>query len=620
MSRRRISSGVRPRAAIRAQPQRLSYPAVSRWHVSALWTLGLAPAAFMPGALNRFVFVKLALGAAALACALMASLPGRVQRRSRILLTLAGITLASSALLGQAPIAQFIGRAPRYEGLASLSVYLGALLMGAWLLGPGANPVLRSHLIKATAVAASMIAIVALFEALGLHPLATSASRPGSLLGNATEQGAYGAGVVGLCLHSTVRRDRWAILAVVTGGVLVVTSASRGALLGLVAAVVITVVLGAPHVRRVALASLGVGAVAALVIPLTRQRLLMQSPLSHQTVTGRGLEWTETLHLIGQRPLLGIGPSGFLDASPSVQSAQYVRLAGAARLDSPHSLPLQIADGGGAVLLIITAVLGWFLVRNLLTLRRDVSEAPWAIGAAAAIAGWGTVLMTHFTAPGSTPLFCLLVGSLLGEPRLRPVRLAVRRVGVAAATALGAVLLLAAFAEIPMRDGLRALQHGDGPTAVTEFGTAHALRPWDADLDAQIAHVLIAEPQPGQPSSVVGGYLGRARAALPEDPWVLADAGLHAGQAGRLSEALTYLDHAHCLAPNDAEVYIIRGQVRARVNDTSGAIADLRASASLSPNSPFPLRLLAIVYRQAGQTTLADAAEARAAALAQALP
>jgi len=206
----------------------------------------------------------------------------------------------------------------------------------------------------------------------------------------------------------------------------------------------------------------GVGVVAALALPLTRQRLLVQSPLSQQTATGRGLEWTETLRLIGQHPLLGVGPSGFLGTSPSVQSAQYVRLAGAARLDSPHSLPLQIADGGGAVLLLIAAV-GWFLVRNIVTRRRDVADAPWAIGAAAAIAGWATVLLTRFTAPGSAPPFCLLAGSLLGERRSRPVRLVVRRVTAVGATVLGAVLLLAAIAEIPLRDGLRALQAGRGP-------------------------------------------------------------------------------------------------------------------------------------------------------------
>ena len=618
MSGRGRGAGSRPAAAGRGQPGRASYPSVSRWHVAAVWLLGLAPAVFLPGALNRFVFLKLALVAAAVACALMAELPGRLQRGSRIVLSLAGITLAASALLGQAPLAQLIGRAPRYEGLVALSVYLGAFLLGAWLLGPWANPVLRAHLVRATAVAACLIAFVALLEAVGLHPLATSASRAGSLLGNATEQGAYGAGVVGLCLHAITRRDRWAIGAVVAGGVVVVTSASRGALLGLLAAVAVTAILGSARVRRVAVTALGVSAVAALAVPLTRQRLLMQSPLSGQTVSGRWLEWTDTLRLIGQHPLLGVGPSGFLGASPSVQSGKYVHLAGAGRLDSPHSVLLQIVDGGGAVLLVIAAAGGWLLVRSILTLRRDVADAPWAIGAAAGIAGWATCLLTHFTAPGSTPLFCLLAGSLLSEPRSAPVRQAVRRTAMAGATALVAVLVCAAVAEIPLRNGLRALQGKDGPSAVADFGRAHALRPWDADLDAQIAHALIAQPLPGQPSrrsSVVDGYLRRAQGALPEDPWVLTDAGIHAGRAGKLAEALTYLDHAHQVAPNDPETYLVRGQVRARTNNTAGAIADLRASASLSPKSPQPLQLLAIVYRQAGQTKLADAALVQAGVL-----
>ena len=69
------------------------------------------------------------------------------------------------------------------------------------------------------------------------------------------------------------------------------------------------------------------------------------------------------------------------------------------------------------------------------------------------------------------------------------------------------------------------------------------------------------------------------------------------------------------MAPNDPQVYLIRGQVRAKVNNTAGAIADLRASASLAPKNPMPLQVLADVYRQVGQTKLADDVLAQAAAL-----
>ena len=55
---------VRNKATGTAQPRRPSYPLVSSWQVAAVWLLGLA--VFLPGALNRFVFLKLAFGAAAL--------------------------------------------------------------------------------------------------------------------------------------------------------------------------------------------------------------------------------------------------------------------------------------------------------------------------------------------------------------------------------------------------------------------------------------------------------------------------------------------------------------------------------------------------------------------------
>jgi len=65
VSRRGRQAGVRANAARRGQPGRPSYPAVSRWHVAAVWILGLAPAVSLPEALNRFVFIKLTLGAVA---------------------------------------------------------------------------------------------------------------------------------------------------------------------------------------------------------------------------------------------------------------------------------------------------------------------------------------------------------------------------------------------------------------------------------------------------------------------------------------------------------------------------------------------------------------------------
>jgi O-antigen ligase len=562
--------------------------------------MSLAPAAFFPGALNRFVFIKISLGFAALACALMSPAGSRLQKRAKILLLAGAGTLIAAALLGHAPVAQLLGRAPRYEGIIGGAVYFGALLIGAWLLGPASEPALRGHLIRATTIAASVIALLAIMEATGLHPLTTTASRPGSLLGNATEQGAYGAGVVGLLLPRLRRGRSWALVGLCAGVALVVTSASRGAMLGLLVAAIVVLIAGDGRQRLAAGTALAVGTLASVALPLTRHRLLLQSPLALQTVNGRGYEWSDAWQLIERHPILGVGPSGFLDASPATQSAAYVRLAGSTQLDSPHSLPLQLAAAGGVVLAILAALLALLTLRGFLTLRRDAAQSAWALGVVAALAGWGSCLLTHFTAPGSTPFFLMLAGSLLAE-RSPTLRNHLRRRAIAGVAMAAAVLtFLAAIAEVPLRTGLVALHEGRVTRAEGLLARAHSLRPWDPDLDAQIAHALIGQAQPSAPTRTINEYLLPAQRSLPGDPWVLADRGLFTAQQGKPAEALPLLDQAVKLAPNDPGIHLLRGQVRANVNDLNGAVKDLRTSAHLSPHDPVPLEVLASAYQRAG--------------------
>lgn len=142
-------------------------------------------------------------------------------------------------------------------------------------------------------------------------------------------------------------------------------------MLGLSVTVLVVLVAGTAKLRLAALSVLAVSALASMALPLTRHRFLMQSPLALQTVKGRGYEWSDAWRLIKQHPFLGVGPSGFLDASPTTQSASYVRLAGSTQLDSPHSLPLQLALGGGVVLVIIATLLALLTLRSFLTPRPE---------------------------------------------------------------------------------------------------------------------------------------------------------------------------------------------------------------------------------------------------------
>jgi len=194
----------------------------------------------------------------------------------------------------------------------------------------------------------------------------------------------------------------------------------------------------------------------------------------------------------------------------------------------------------------------------------------------------------------------------------------VRRRALAGVASVAAVLtFLAAVSEVPLRTGLVALHEGRVPQAETLLGQAHALRPWDPDLDAQIAHALIGQAQPPASIGAINRYLLPAQRSLPGDPWVLADRGLFTAQQGRPAEALPLLDQAIRLAPNDPGIHLVRGQVRAHANDVNGAVKDLRTSASLSPEDPVPLEVLASVYQRAGLLKDAELALAQSRRLNQ---
>ena len=88
------------------------------------------------------------------------------------------------------------------------------------------------------------MALLTLAETLGLRPLESDVSRPGALLGNASDQGAWGVLALGPLLAAALRApSRTAIGGSVAAATVVVLSGSRGALLG--ALLLMAVLLGA---------------------------------------------------------------------------------------------------------------------------------------------------------------------------------------------------------------------------------------------------------------------------------------------------------------------------------------------------------------------------------------
>ncbi|MBH0117533.1 O-antigen ligase family protein [Salinibacterium sp. NG253] len=437
----------------------------SRLGSAALWVAFIAVVVLLPDGLNRWVFPKEAALALAALLASLAPATGRLPRWFLIAVGAGAIVLASAALLSAVPLPQLWGRAPRFEGLVSLPVYFAAAWIGARLLGPRSSHQAPLVALRAAATIAIAIAVVALLEASGARPISTSFERPGSLLGNATDQGIAGAmlfaflslpalrawfpdriirvgkGKPALAVH--VSWEYRLLLATGVGAAItaVLLSASRGALLALFAALIVVagfelrrsarvVELSGRKILRLWFIAAGIAAgmlAIALAIPLTRARLLGAS----STIDDRILIWKESLTLFAQTPFLGLGPSGYVDAIGQSHGPQWFeQVESGATLDSPHNWILQAVSAGGVLFLVlaltIVLAVGVVGVRKWFVTLNEALESPrWApqiLGksdlAAAALAlcaAWAVGLLTHFTSPSTSILGCVVVGMLIAR-------------------------------------------------------------------------------------------------------------------------------------------------------------------------------------------------------------
>ena len=428
---------------------------LERWATVALWVLAVSPLALIPSGEFRFELPKMLVAVIGVGLAGWAVRAGRLPRAVAGLIAVGGLFLVVAALTSAAPMAQLLGRWPRYEGAIALPVYIGALWAGARMLGPSASAGRLRTLDSALSVTAIAVGVVGALESFGVRPLGGAAARPGSFLGNATEQGIVGMVIVAVLLLPAWRGRRPLVVAgALAAAVAVVASGSRAALLGTVVALVAIGVSGVVRASRTtpwrtrlagarvpALAVLALTAVA-LAVPATRGRIL-GAGWAGATVEGRLLLWTDTWRLARQHLWTGLGPSGFVDAIAGGHSEAWALQVGSSDPpDSPHSWPLQALVAGGVPLLVLCLALvatvlvlaarAWRaahlaagvptsrpeLVPRAVTVPRadGLVRADAVTGWAAALLGYAVALLTHFTSPGTTPLVALLVGGLIAGP------------------------------------------------------------------------------------------------------------------------------------------------------------------------------------------------------------
>lgn len=557
-----------------------------------MWVLVLATIVLLPSAFDRWFLPKDAVAAVAVLLSSVAAGCGRLPRWFLVGATLAGALALVGVLLSAAPAVQLWGRWPRYEGLVALPVYFGAVWAGARLLGPD-GPVGRARtLTRAAATAAIALGLVSLLESIGARPFVSDLERPGALAGNATDQGLLGALFLALLAlpvlrawsssASAVKMPRgaarmeveraWLTSGLVLALATVILSASRAGLLaGLVVVVVLAglAALRAPRDRVLRVLLLGVGALlalsgGALLVPLTRDRVLGASPLAGQSAEARLDYWRQAVDLIAGHPF-GVGVSGFLNANAGSATSD-------STLDSPHNWLLQVTLAGGIPLLLvvmaITVVVGWQGVRRWLRLAGQPAEAAHAdllAAALAGLAGYAVGLLTHFTAPATAIPAAFLLGVLLAvpagdRPRAGQRGFAAQRVAGGVRTGLlvlwvGWLIGLTA-AEVPLAEGVAAIGRGDLPAAADAFERAQALRPWDADLASIAAQSFAARADGGAADAArpAVAWAERSRELLPGT--VATEKALAVGQlaSGDVSASTVTLAQLALLAPRDAGV------------------------------------------------------------------
>jgi len=596
-----------------------------------------------PAALDRWILPKVVvLGVAALVAS-FAVARGRLPRWMLWLAAAATAVLLLSALLSQNPAASLLGIWPRYEGLVTGAAYALSVWAGARLLGPDSSAAQRRFFLLGLAAASAVLAAVTFLEAAGLRPFASNLSRPGALLGNATDQGAVAAAFAVVLATQALAKPietepRWTRFLLAGGSLLAVAtvllSGSRAALLatlvGLVAAALLTQTTTRARVVT-AIASVAAICVAALLTPTIGPRLLGVSPLAGGTLADRLLIWREALELVGQHPLLWVGPSGFAAAVATVHDVGWYTSVGQETvLDSPHDVILQALVVGGP-LLCLALVVALILVSGAIVRRvrgePDSGRRRFVAAAALGAAAVTIVELTHVTAPGPVMLAGLLVGAAVAVPAAASATTSgsaptvwSKSSFIVAPLAISAWLVLVIVTlvgETNVGAAVAAAKSGQTAVAEQEFTAAHAARPWDSETVVIAAESLTEQLDGGDPDAVDAAtrWTHAALDAAPTSRSAGKSAVTVALARGDLDEAEKLVTRFRALMPKDPWFAHRAGAIALLRGDDVAAEKLLKLAVRLDPSSADPWLTLAYLYQQRGDAAAAAHATAQATAL-----
>jgi O-antigen ligase len=394
-----------------------------------LGLLGLTPATYLD--FDTPKQIVLGLGAATLLVVRVAGWPRRRRQAEPVPVdgaTIALIALAFLALLGAVRAHDAMLAARRLAVIAAAAILF---LEARWRIRDPAR------LLAVLAAIGAVVAAYGLLQAAGFELLDPRGNRgygtdgrPVSTLGNPN----FAASLLALlvpCAAATaiLGRGKVRALALLSGALMIahlVVARSRAGWLGVI--VVAAVAAAAFLTRRAGSRARAVAVATAVLVPALLATVFTALvgadtgalPIAGRldTVRVRGLVWSGTTELIGERPLLGQGLSDFTAEYERVRPEEEYRLSLHRVVGTPHNVVLHVAAEMGLPAALLLLAFVTLTARGVL---RGGGDRPPGVAAVAGLAGaLGMLAAGLFASPLSHPghvaaLFVVL-GAVAGPP------------------------------------------------------------------------------------------------------------------------------------------------------------------------------------------------------------
>ena len=568
------------------------------------------------------------------------------------------LELGAAALLADAlaaPVWRLRARRPEWPPLAaplaawlawsalacawSPSAALALRLWGHWLAAAIVYALLfhlADHGKDLRPVAAAALAAGAVIAGLGIGQalwgwtFVPQAFPPSATFANKNIAAQFAVGVLplGLVWMTGSRRDRSAAaLAMALLVVFVALTRTRSAAAALV---VETLVLAAwwGRGRRWLRAAAAVAAAVMVAVIALQWRAASPGSAARVSVQGRAAIWRNTLVMIREHPLVGVGLGAHSLVYPAYHRRAVVDplFSSRVQLDFAHNDYLQLVAELGVAAAALLAILGVAFARLVRQARARAptgEEGVLAATATAAAAGLLTDALFSFPAYRALPPWLLAVDAALlavlargpapARGFLVPAR-GRRQVLSGMAAVACAVLGVACSrwlrADAHVEAARRAEARGDAPGMGAQAGTAAALDAARGDAWFLKGTAALA----GGDADGAVSALQEAAARQPFNSSALANLGLARAKAGDRAGAVDALGRAARIVPGEADVSYQLGLLLQEAGDGAGALDAFRQAAAARPSDPraqYRRGLAALRVRR-----LAEAEEALRAAVA----